>query len=136
MKIDHIAIAVPDLSKAISRFAEDFGLTLAGQEQVTAAQTDTAFFPVAAHRIELISPLEGQGPVQKFIEKRRGGLHHICFATEDLLAKQSELSAKGYRFISDTPTPGAHNSLVLWIHPDCTDGLLIELVQHAPKNTD
>lgn len=134
MKIDHIAIAVPDLAKAISRFAEDLGLTLEGQETVTAAQTDTAFFPVPAHRIELISPMDGQGPVQKFIEKRKGGLHHICFSTDDLLTKHAELKAKGYRFISDTPSPGAHNSQVLWIHPECTDGLLIELVQHAESH--
>lgn len=134
MKIDHIAIAVPDLTKAIDRFAKDLGLTLTGQEAVTAAQTDTAFFPVPAHRIELISPLNGQGPVQKFIEKRKGGLHHICFSTDDLLAKHAELKAKGYRFISDTPSAGAHDSQVLWIHPESTDGLLIELVQHPESD--
>lgn len=133
MKIDHIAIAVPDLSAAIQRFTEDLGLTLSGQETVVAAQTDTAFFPVPAHRVELISPLEGKGPVQKFIDRRRGGLHHICFSTDNLLEKHATLKAKGYRFISDTPAPGAHNSQVLWIHPSCTDGLLIELVQHAPE---
>jgi len=131
MKIDHIAIAVPDLHAAIKRFTADLGMTLSGQESVSAAQTDTAFFPVEAHRIELISPLDGKGPVQKFIDKRRGGLHHICFSTENLLEKQAELKEKGYQFISDTPTPGAHNSQVLWIHPSCTDGLLVELVQHA-----
>jgi methylmalonyl-CoA/ethylmalonyl-CoA epimerase len=134
MEIDHIAIAVPNLAEAIKRFTDDLGLTLSGQETVTAAQTDTAFFPVNAHRIELISPLDGQGPVQKFINKRRGGLHHVCFVTDDLLAKQTELKSKGYRFINDTPTAGAHNSQVLWIHPDSTDGLLIELVQHTPAS--
>ena len=82
--LDHIAVAVPDLHAAIRRFAEDFGLELAGVEDVEAALTTTAFFPLPETSIELVHPLNGGGPIAKFLEKRRGGLHHLCFRSDDL----------------------------------------------------
>jgi methylmalonyl-CoA/ethylmalonyl-CoA epimerase len=129
-RLDHIAVAVPDFSAAIRRYAEDLGLPLDGTEDVPSAQTRTAFLSVPATHIELIHPLDGQGPVQGFLEKRGGGLHHLCFETDDIEADMARLQAKGYRFLSETPTPGAHGARVAWIHPKCTDGVLIELAEH------
>ena len=129
--LDHIAIAVPDLDQAISRFAEDMGLTLSGTEDVTSAKTRTAFFPIQGTQIELIHPLNGEGPVAKYLDRRGGGLHHICFQTDDIHADMARLKDKGYRFLSDTPTPGAHNTQVAFIHPKSAGGVLIELSQHA-----
>ena len=128
--LDHIAIAVPELQAAINRFAEDFGLTFAGTEAVESAQTMTAFFPIEGTQIELIHPLNGQGPVQKSLEKRGPGLHHICFRTDDIHGDMNSLKEKGYRFLSDGPTPGAHGTLVAFIHPKSAGGVLIELAQH------
>lgn len=128
--LDHIAIAVPDLERAIRRFAEDFGIPLEGTEDVVSAQTSTAFLPISGTRIELIHPLEGQGPVQRFLERRGGGMHHLCFATDDIEADMERLKAKGYRFLSETPQPGAHGTRVAFIHPKSTDGVLIELAEH------
>jgi len=133
LSLDHIAIAVPDLERAIQRFAADFGLTLAGREDVASAQTQTAFLPIPGTRIELIHPLDGQGPVQRHLDKRGGGLHHLCFRTDDLLAEMDRLKALGYRFTSEGPTPGAHGCLVAFVHPSCTDGVLIELSQHPDQ---
>ena len=130
-RLDHIAIAVPDFEAAIRRFAEDFGIALEGTEDVHSALTKTAFLPIDGTRLELIHPLEGQGAVAKYLERRGGGLHHLCFETDDLLGDIERLSAKGYRFIEPFPRPGAHNSQVAFIHPKTTDGVLIELVQHA-----
>ena len=130
--LDHIAIAVPDLAAAIRRFAEDFGVPFAGTEDVAAAQTSTAFFPLPGTQIELIHPLDGQGPVQKYLETRGGGLHHLCFRTDDIEADMQRLAAKGYRFLSDTPKPGAHGTRTVFIHPKSSDGVLIELAEH-PK---
>jgi len=130
-RLDHIAIAVPDFEAAIRRFANDFGISLEGTEDVRSAETKTAFLPIEGTRLELIHPLEGQGAVAKFLERRGGGLHHICFETDDLESDMNQLSAKGYRFIAPAPRPGAHNSQVAFIHPKTTDGVLIELVQHA-----
>lgn len=128
-RLDHIAIAVPDLSAAIRRFTEDLGLSLEGTEDVEAALTQTAFLPVDRAHVELISPLEGRGPVQKYLEKRGGGLHHLCFQTDDIAGDMARLRARGYRFLSEAPTPGAHGAQVAWIHPQSADGVLIELAQ-------
>ena len=128
--LDHIAIAVPELQAAIARFAEDFGLDFAGTEAVESAQTMTAFFPIQGTQIELIHPLDGKGPVQTSLEKRGPGLHHICFRTDDIQADMQKLKDKGYRFLSEGPTAGAHGSLVAFIHPKSAGGVLIELAEH------
>lgn len=127
--LDHIAIAVPDLEVSIKRFMEDFGLEYKGSEDVTAAKTSTAFFPVPATNIELVHPLNGEGPIAKYLEKKGGGLHHICFRSDNIEEDVERLKAKGYQFLSDTPTPGAHNSKVIFIHPKSCDGVLIEINQ-------
>lgn len=127
--LDHIAIAVPDLNKAIKRFAEDFGLDFKGQEDVQDALTSTAFFPVDKTSIELVHPLDGQGPIQKYIDKKGGGMHHLCFRSDDIEADIERLKAKGYQFLSEAPTIGAHNCRVIFIHPKSCDGVLVELNQ-------
>jgi len=132
--LNHIAIAVPDFQKAIERFTADLGFTLTGTEDVADAQTSTAFIPVGETQVELVHPLNDEGPIKKYLEKRGGGLHHLCFSTDDILADMAKLKAKGYQFLSDEPKPGAHDALVLWIHPKSTDGLLIELAQYPDQN--
>ena len=129
-RLDHIAIAVPDLQEALTRFCEDLGLDLAGTEDVVPAKTTTAFLPVPATQIELIHPLDGQGPVQRYLDKRGGGLHHLCFETDDIEADMERLTARGYRFLTDAPTPGAHGTRVAFIHPKSAGGVLIELAEH------
>lgn len=129
-RLDHIAVAVPDLAEAVRRFTEDLGLPLAGQEDVVSAKTKTAFLPIEGTRIELIHPLDGQGPVQKFLETRGGGLHHLCFETDDIDGDMARLKEKGYRFLTDAPTPGAHGTRVVFIHPKSAGGVLIELAEH------
>ena len=130
--LDHIAIAVPDFSEAIERFLLDFGLNYDGTQDVVSAKTKTAFFPVKGTKIELIHPLDGGGPVQKFLEKRGGGLHHICFETDDVRGDMERLIEKGYKFLSEEPQPGAHGTRVAFIHPKSAGGVLIELAEH-PK---
>lgn len=127
--LDHIAIAVPDLEKAISRFMEDFGLTFKGQEDVESAKTSTAFFPLDNTQIELVHPLNGEGPIQKYLEKKGGGMHHLCFRSDNIEEDIERLTSKGYQFLSDAPTIGAHNCKVIFIHPKSCDGVLIELNQ-------
>jgi methylmalonyl-CoA/ethylmalonyl-CoA epimerase len=132
--LDHIAIAVPDLNAAIERFMNDFGLTYKGSEDVEAAKTSTAFFPVPATQIELVHPLNGEGPIAKYLEKKPGGIHHLCFSTDDIEADVARLKAKGYVFLSDEPTMGAHNCKVIFIHPKSCDGVLIELNQPCDEH--
>jgi methylmalonyl-CoA epimerase len=128
--LDHIAIAVADLEKSIERFAEDFGLNMTAREDVPSAKTSAAFFPIEKSNIELVHPLNGEGPVQKYLEKNgRGGIHHLCFRSDNIEEDVQRLKAKGYEFLSDAPTLGAHNCKVIFIHPKSADGVLIELNQ-------
>ncbi len=130
-RLDHIAIAVPDIEAAIRRFSDDLGLELVGREDVASQKTTTAFLPVGQTQIELIHPIDGAGPVQKYLDKRGGGLHHLCFETDDIEADVERLKAKGYRFITDSPQSGAHGSQVIFIHPKSCGGVLIELSEPA-----
>lgn len=127
--LDHIAIAVPDLEAAIDRFMTDFQLDYEGTEAVEAAKTSTAFFSLPPSSIELVHPLRGEGPIAKYLEKRGGGIHHLCFRTNDIDADVERLKKKGYQFLSDEPTPGAHGARVIFIHPKSCDGVLVELSQ-------
>lgn len=129
--LDHVAIATADIDAAIRRLAEDFGIPLSGREDVPTENTSTAFFPLAGTRIELITPMEpGVGNVARSLEKRGEGVHHLCFRTDDIRADMERLKAKGYRFLSDEPRPGAHGTQVVFIHPRSCGGVLVELAQH------
>jgi len=127
--LDHIAIAVPDFEAAIQRFMEDFGLPFEGTEDVQAAKTTTAFFPLPPTNIELVHPLNGEGPIATYLAKRGGGIHHLCFRSDNIHEDIDRLKAKGYQFLSDEPSPGAHGSQVIFIHPKSCDGVLIEINQ-------
>ncbi|MFT6288744.1 MAG: methylmalonyl-CoA/ethylmalonyl-CoA epimerase [Halieaceae bacterium] len=131
--LDHIAIAVPDLEKAIKRFMEDFGLPFEGTEDVVAAKTSTAFFPLPPTNIELVHPLNGEGPIVRYLEKRGGGLHHLCFRSDNIEEDVARLREKGYQFLADAPSPGVHGSTVIFIHPKSCDGVLIEISQPADQ---
>ena len=130
--IHHIAIAVSDIETSILQFTRDLGLRLEGRESVPTALTETAFLAEITTKIELVQPLNQQGPLQKYISQRngKGGLHHICFTSDNLLEDIQRLKAKGYTFIQEHPSAGAHNTQVVWIHPKSCDGVLIELAQH------
>ena len=129
-RLDHIAIAVPELTEAIARFVDDLGLTLTGTEDVESMQTSTAFLPIDGTQIELVAPMDGQGPVQGFLDKRGAGLHHICFQTDDIEADMGRLVEKGYRFLSEGPVEGSHGCRVAFIHPKSAGGVLIELSEY------
>ncbi len=127
--LDHIAIAVPDLEKAIKRLTDDFNLNYSGTEEVESAKTTTAFFPLPPTSIELVHPLRGEGPIAKYLEKKPGGIHHLSFRSDDIHADVARLKAKGYQFLSDEPYAGAHGCQVIFIHPKSCDGVLVEISQ-------
>lgn len=129
--LDHIAIAVPELTEAIRRFSDDLGIALDHVKDVRAAQTTTAFLPVSGPTaIELVTPLDGEGPIVTSLAKRGPGLHHLCFRTDDLDADVARLRDRGWRFTTEAPTPGAHGTRVIFAHPRSTGGVLIELAEY------
>jgi methylmalonyl-CoA/ethylmalonyl-CoA epimerase len=78
--------------------------------------------------------LNDDGPVKTFLEKKGGGLHHLCFRSDDIDADVARLREKGYQFLSEEPTPGAHDSRVIFIHPKSCDGVLIEINQPSAEH--
>jgi methylmalonyl-CoA/ethylmalonyl-CoA epimerase len=129
--LEHVAISVADLDEAVARFVDDLGLLLEGIEDVPAALTRTAFVPVAGPTsIELVTPLRGQGPLVSSLAKRGPGLHHLCFRTDDIDADVARLRARGWQFTTEAPTPGAHGTRIIFVHPRSTGGVLIELAEH------
>jgi len=128
--LDHVAIAVSDIEKAVSVYS-DMGLSfLPEREEVLSQGVKTAFAKIdSLANLELLSPINGEGPIQKFIDKNGEGIHHLCFRTEDVNKKCGELKSKGYKLIYETPVEGAHGALVNFVHPKSTGGVLIEISQ-------
>jgi methylmalonyl-CoA/ethylmalonyl-CoA epimerase len=128
--LDHVAIAVKNLDSA-QKIYEDLGLQFSSNREVVESQkVTTAFAHVDEHaHIELICPLNQEGPVQKFIEKNGEGIHHLCFKVPDVEKKCNEMKALGHQLIYDKPIVGANNCLVNFVHPKSTGGVLIELSQ-------
>ncbi|MBC7539475.1 MAG: methylmalonyl-CoA epimerase [Bacteriovorax sp.] len=128
--LDHVAIAVSNLDLA-QKVYEDLGLTFNGSREVVESQkVTTAFAHIDEHaHIELICPLNAEGPVQKFIDKNGEGIHHLCFKVPDVVKKCEEMKALGYKLINEHPFVGANNCLVNFIHPKSTGGVLIEISQ-------
>ena len=126
--LDHVAIAVSNLDHA-QKIWEDLGLSFNPvREDVPSQQVTTAFANIDEHaHIELVCPINGEGPIQKFIEKNGEGIHHMSFKVSDVKLKTEELKRLGYKMIYDTPVAGANNCLVNFIHPKSTGGVLIEI---------
>lgn len=130
--LDHVAIAVKDLEKAISHYRDVLGLELSEIEEVPEQQVRTAIFGHGMGRVELICPTSADTGVARFLEKRGEGMHHICLEVEDIEATLAALKAKGAPLIDETPKPGAGGAKVAFIHPKGNHGVLVELRQ-GPK---
>lgn len=127
--LDHVAIAVKDLDKAIAVYRDALGLPLSEIEEVPEQQVKAAIFGHGMGRVELICPTTTDSGVARFLEKRGEGLHHICVEVEDIEAAMAALRAKGAPLIDEAPKPGAGGAKVAFIHPKGTGGVLIELRQ-------
>lgn len=128
--LDHVAIAVSNLDQA-QKIYEDLGLKFDPKREVVESQkVTTAFAAVDANaHLELVCPLNNEGPIQKFIEKNGEGIHHMCFKVPDVVKKSEELKGLGYKLVHEKPFMGANNCLVNFIHPKSTGGVLIEISQ-------
>jgi methylmalonyl-CoA/ethylmalonyl-CoA epimerase len=130
-RIDHVAIAVADRDGAAKQLEGLFGLSAGAREHVAGQKTDVAFLHAgaaagAATGLELCAPA-GNEALQRFIDKRGPGLHHVCFEVDDLPAALASLKAAGVRLIDDAPRRGARGHWVAFLHPAATGGVLFEL---------
>ncbi len=126
-RIDHLGIAVRDLGQAEGLFAALLGSQPRGREVVATEQVEVAFFEVGESRIELLQPTSPESPLQRAIDKRGEGVHHVCLAVEDIDAEVARLRAAGFQFVGDAPRPGAGGHRVAFIHPKSAGGVLVEL---------
>lgn len=128
-KVNHIGIVVKDLDASIELFRKLLGIEPEAKEFVEAENVTVAMFPVGESRIELVQSHDPESGVNKFIEKRGEGIHHICLETNDIDGELSRLKGQGARLINETPIDGAHNTRAAFVHPKSGGGVLVELAQ-------
>ena len=129
--INHIAIAVPDIAKAAQDWQARTGATISAPQTLPEHGVTVVFVDVPGNRIELLEPYGTASPIAKFLERNPdGGMHHICFDVEDLLAMRDKMIAAGARVLGDgEPKIGAHGKPDLFFHPKDFNGTLVELEQ-------
>ncbi|HJR59161.1 MAG TPA: methylmalonyl-CoA epimerase [Vicinamibacterales bacterium] len=127
--IDHVGIAVSDLNASLEFFRDALGLELEPPEELPSQRVRAHFLQAGEATLELLEATAPDSPIAKFVTKRGPGLHHLALRVDDIVAALAELQARGVRLIDEAPRPGAHNSLVAFIHPSSTHGVLVELKQ-------
>ena len=134
-KIDHIAIAVRSLQSACRIYADVLRLGNCTVEEIADQRVRVAVLPIGESRIELLEATADDSPIAGFLSRRGEGLHHICFEVEDLAGELEKLKAAGMRLIDQHARTGAGGSLIAFLHPSGTAGVLIELSQPHARNT-
>lgn len=127
LKIEHIGIAVKNLSASVPLFEKLLNTSCYKKESVKSEKVNTAFFKTGDTKIELLESNEPAGIIARFIEKKGEGTHHIAFEVADIKAEMKRLKNEGFILLNDTPKEGADNKLVCFLHPKHTNGVLIEL---------
>jgi len=128
-QIDHIGIAVGDLAEALKFYRDALGLEVEAPEEVASQRVRAHFIPAGEAALELLEATADDSPIAKYVAKRGPGLHHITLRVDDIAAALAQLKARGVRLIDEAPRPGAHGSLVAFIHPTSAHGVLVELKQ-------
>ena len=127
LKIDHLGIAVKDMSEA-KRAYEALGFRIEAEHDVPTEKVKTAFLAVGESHLELLEPSDPSSVIAKFLEKR-SGLHHICVLVDDIEKSMAEMKAAGAQLLDETPRIGAGGCRVAFIHPKSAAGVLLELKQ-------
>ena len=128
-KIEHIGIAVRSLEMAIPVYEKLLNTVCYKQETVDDEKVNTAFFQTGESKIELLESTTTDGVINRFIEKKGEGMHHIAFAVKDIKAEMLRLKESGFQLLNEEPKKGADNKWVCFLHPKNTNGVLIELCQ-------
>ena len=130
-RLNHVAIAVPDLAAASALYRTTLGATVSEPQLEPDHGVTVVFIELPNTKIELLEPLGEASPIQAFLDKSpAGGIHHICYEVDDILAARDTLAAKGARVLgSGEPKIGAHGKPVLFLHPKDFNGTLVELEQ-------
>jgi methylmalonyl-CoA/ethylmalonyl-CoA epimerase len=130
-KLNHVAIVVPDLDAATAIYRDTLGAQVSAAVPLPAHGVTTVFVELPNTKIELLEPLGKNSPIARFLDKNpAGGMHHVCYEVDDIIAARDRLVAAGARILGDgEPKNGAHDKPVLFLHPKDFAGTLVELEQ-------
>jgi len=130
-RLNHIAIAVPDLTAAVATYRDTLGAAVSQPLDQPDHGVTVVFVELANTKIELLQPLGAESPIANFLERSpSGGVHHVCYEVDDILSARDRLKAQGARVLGDgEPKTGAHGKPVLFLHPKDFQGTLLELEQ-------
>ena len=129
LKVEHIGIAVKSLHESVPLFETLLNTSCYKTERVESESVNTAFFQKGETKIELLESTGDGGVIQKFIERKGEGIHHIAFEVKDIVSEMERLKNEGFLLLNETPKSGADNKLVCFLHPKSTGGVLVELCQ-------
>jgi methylmalonyl-CoA/ethylmalonyl-CoA epimerase len=127
--IDHVGIAVEDLEAAVERYRSMLGAEPVHRERVDQQGVEEVLFAVGGSYVQLLGALGSDTPVGRFLATRGPGMHHLAYRVDDVAATLERLRADGTRLIDEEPRPGSRDTLIAFVHPASTGGVLIELVQ-------
>ena len=133
-KLEHIGIAVKSIEDSDRLYHQLLGTPSYKHEEVSSQMVLTSFFKAGESKIELLQATHPESPLQKFIDKKGEGIHHIAFEVNDIKAEMQRLKAAGYQLLQDEPSEGADNKLICFIHPRSANGVLIEICQSIEPN--
>lgn len=130
-RLNHVAIAVPDLAAATATYRDALGAEVSEPQAEPDHGVTVVFVNLPNTKIELLAPLGDDSPIAKFLEKNpAGGIHHVCYEVDDIIAARDQMKAQGARVLGDgEPKTGAHGKPVLFLHPKDFCGTLTELEQ-------
>ncbi len=130
-RLNHVAIAVPDLARASALYRDTLGATVSAPQALPDHGVTVVFIELDNTKVELLEPLGEASPIAGFLAKNPdGGMHHVCYEVDDILAARDRLKASGARVLGDgEPKTGAHGKPVLFLHPKDFSGTLVELEQ-------
>ncbi|KAG7275088.1 hypothetical protein CRUP_004854 [Coryphaenoides rupestris] len=127
-RLNHVAIAVPDLEKATALYRDVLGARVSERVALPEHGVYTVFVELGNTKLELLHPLGEKSPIAGFLQKNKaGGMHHICMEVDDITAAIADLKVRNIRTLSPEPRIGAHGKLVMFLHPKDCDGVLVEL---------
>jgi methylmalonyl-CoA/ethylmalonyl-CoA epimerase len=127
LRIDHIAVVVPELQSALEFWQKALNLPLEHVEEIASQETLVAMMPVGESEVELLQPTTETSGMAKYMVKRGPGLHHICFEVDDIEATLIQLKEQNIQLINEAPVAGAGGKRVAFVHPKSSSGVLIEL---------
>lgn len=130
-KIDHIGIVVQSIDESLKTYCTQLGFTLLERRTVPEHLVEVAFLDAGNSALELLAPLDGASGTARFLQSRGEGVHHICFAVDDIAVALQDLRNQGMRLIDEQPRQGIHG-LVAFVHPKATHGAMLELLQKQP----